>query len=183
MLPAAVLGRDAQATNGISMPEEIDCTSCAGRFAVKTFLRGMRVKCPHCGAQFGAQTTATESEASAVMPGRQVEPAIDLLSEPEPAWQPEPPRDEYDDVADDQTIVPAPLPPAPAAPAKKRRKVKVLVYRPKARDAADGGGEMTPGQKGALRFGISLAVFGLALLILPLFGIQFRKLANLGENA
>ena len=157
------------------MAEEIDCTSCGRRFTVKTFLRGMRVKCPHCRAQFGAQKTASETLVPAVMPARQVEPAIDLLSEPTPAWEAEPATNEYD-VAEDQTILPAPLPPS-----KKRRKITVLVYRSKTREA--GRDEMTPGQKGALRLGIALTVVGLASLILPLFGLQFRRLQNLGEGA
>jgi hypothetical protein len=56
-----------------------------------------------------------------------------------------------------------------------------LSYRTPAKEAEPS--EMTPARRGLLRLGISLVVFGLASLILPLFGLQFRKFQALGDSA
>jgi hypothetical protein len=69
-----------------------------------------------------------------------------------------------------------------AKPVKSR--IAPLAYgrRPPAKETT-ATFEMTPARKGLLRLGLSLFAFGLASLILPLFGLQFGKLQPLGDNA
>src|SRR5690349_16599770 len=43
--------------------------------------------------------------------------------------------------------------------------------------------EWTSGQRFAFKLGVRFLIFGVAALILPLFGLQFRKLEKLGDAA
>jgi hypothetical protein len=159
------------------MPEVIICPSCGARLTVKNFLRGMRVKCPKCQAAFSAQAAGAAAQASPP-PAPTRPPVARPASRPPPPPAPPPPEDDEYDVSDEPLVTPAPLSPAP-----KRSTTSPLSYRSAPPTEKSPPFEMTPARRGYLRLGITFFAFGLASLILPLFGLQFRKLQGLGENA
>jgi hypothetical protein len=137
------------------MADAIVCPSCGKRFAFKPSLVGRRVNCPGCRHPF----------------------MVSAPSAP-PAMDP-PPIDDAFAVAEDEPIAPPPLPRASRA-TTVASVAQPVSYKSKANDSP---ANWTLGQKFALRLGTSLMVFGAAALILPLFGLQFRKLQAAGDNA
>jgi predicted Zn finger-like uncharacterized protein len=80
--------------------EAIVCPSCGGRFTVKNFLRGMRVKCPQCQTNFGAQPAESAAPIAPVTAAAAPPPVARAATRPTRASPPPPPppvrEDEYD---------------------------------------------------------------------------------------
>jgi len=151
------------------MDNRTQCPQCGRRFTYRNELAGKRVKCPQCATAFRIEA------APASAAGTPESTATDLLTQPDLDFN----AGERVNNASSQPTAPThktarPASTAPLPPGKDTRL---------AAHAAAGPREWTPGERGWLRAGVLMIVFGVAAHVLPLFGLQFRKLEALGDAA
>jgi len=142
------------------------CPNCAKRYDVKQDLAGKRVKCSGCGHVFRAPSAGTQSTGRAApAPSHST---VSSLRDVVPL------TDELDKVS----AAPTPFPPKrPSRP--KRARAARASRQARGRSIGDRGER----SEAWLRVAGSIILFGLISLILPFFGLQFRKVARLGDDA
>ena len=141
------------------MPVPVVCPSCNKRFVVRPELAGRRVKCTGCGSAFEVPRP------------KDAPPPLDDLEVVEPSY--------------DVAVAPAPAPrrggaAAPPSPPPSAPMPAYAAPRPTPRAAP---AEWTPWQRLIFRTGWQVMLFGAVSLVLPLFGLQFRKLQKAGVNS
>jgi hypothetical protein len=151
------------------MANKTQCPQCGRRFIYRDELAGKRVKCPQCATAFRIEAVPASRAAEPDSP------SADLFAEPNL------------DFNAGERMHSATL--SSAAPPYRMESASSAPRLPSAKDTGPAvrtraePREWTPGERAWLRAGIGMIVFGVAAHILPLFGLQFRKLAALGEAA
>jgi hypothetical protein len=120
--------------------------------------------CPSCGQRYRLKQPPSSGRAKCRKCGQVFElPAANV-----------PPADRFGlpEAPSERPEMVAPEPPAIRPPSPRPARASAEPARP-----------WTLREKAVLRFGLTLAAFGLAGLILPMFGLQLRKLSRLGDDA
>lgn len=137
------------------MAETIVCPTCAKRFAAKAELMGRRVRCRGCGEPF-------------VVGAEETRETFDLAGLDQPAAATAPP-------------LPLPLP-LPTRATGRRGGRSERGRAESTRPTAGASWALSEGERAWLKISGSIVLFGIVGAILPLFGLQFRKLAVVGGN-
>ena len=152
------------------MNDSFRCPNCEKVYPLKEGLAGRRVKCAGCGHVF--RVSAAEAEPTPLPKAPTSRPAS-----PPPGGA-YPFADRPNDSGSDSASLP---PAAKLRPVKARRKARSK--RP------DGGsaGDLSDRGMAWIQVGGGIILFGAISLVLPMFGLQFRKMAKLnarlGDNA
>jgi hypothetical protein len=138
------------------MPVPLTCPTCRKRLVVRDELRGRRVKCSACATPFDVPRVPAYCVA-----GTETTNPLD-----------DPPAPAAYAVAEDRiagaAAVPPPLPRSAAPPPPAQRVVKP---------------DWSSRERFFLRTGLQVLAVGVLALVLPLFGLQLRRLHAAGEHA
>lgn len=148
------------------MNDSFRCPNCERIYPLKAGLAGRRVKCARCGHVFRVSAPGTEPTPLPTDP-----PNRPAAGSPGGAL---PLADGPDDFGSDAKSLPA---------RAKLRPVPARGTRPSKRAGAASAGDLSDREMAWMKVAGSIIVFGAVSLILPMFGLQFRKLAKAGDDA
>jgi hypothetical protein len=134
------------------MAETVACPTCGKRFAAQPELMGRRVRCRACGAAFVVGADET----------RETFDLADVPDEPVAAATPPPLATRW-------------------APPPRVARAKPVPSTSSQRPAVEFWA-LSDGERAWLKMCGGIVVFGIVGAILPLFGLQFRRLAGIGPN-
>ena len=145
------------------MAELVHCPECGKGFTGRDEWTGKRVRCPGCQAVFRFGTASPGSTRAAGAPPK---PRRDVMAE---LLDEEPPGRGQAESLGPESEAP------PGRPGKREAG--------RARRPAGPARGLSDSERAWLRSGAGIVVFGVVSLILPMFGLQFRKLGRLGEGS